>query len=180
LGLDNTLTIWEKTFAEYDDKLLLSILSSGWRTAESDADDQISAKINNFVAEMLGTTHLKLADSGVRKLIDKTPPISQISHHFTNKTVVKEISAYDALHLRFDGLAYLAEALIEKFSKQGELIVYDLMVEDRLEFGQDEKGSVEQFIANFSAESKTPNLFTAGLETRLISKTKKEVILDVL
>jgi hypothetical protein len=180
LGFEHTLTIWEKTFAEYDEKLLLKVLSSGWRTDESDADHQVSAKINDWVAKMLLTTSLNLSDFEARNIIDKTPPISQISDHFADKTVVKEISAYDALLLRFDGLAYLAAALIDKFRKQGELIVYDLLVAERVEIGQGETGSVEQFIANFTAESEIPNLFTAGLETKLISKTKSEVILDVL
>lgn len=180
LGLQNTVTLWENTFAKYDDELLLAILSSGWQTVKSDDAENVSDKIRQFVREMRLTTSLEISDAKVRIIIDNTPPIAQISDHFSGKTVAKKISAYDALHLRFDGLAYLAEAMIEKFGKQGELIVYDLMVEGRLASGQGGKGSVEQFIANFTAESEIPNLFTAGLETRLISKMKNEVILDVL
>ena len=178
LGLQNTIKLWEDTFAEYDDELLLGILSSEWQTVKSDEAEQV--KVSDFVKEILLTTPLEISEGQVRNIIDHTPPIGQISDHFSDETVVKQISAYDALHLRFDGLAYLAEAMIERFGKQGELIVYDLTVEERLASGQGAKGSVEQFIANFTAEPKIPNLFTAGLETRLISKTTSEVTLDVL
>ena len=91
----------------------------------------------------------------------------------------REISAYDVLHLRFDGLAYLAETLIDSYGKQGELIVYDLMIAGRLANSKGEKGSVEQFMANFTAKPAKPNLFTAGLEIEKISETPREVVINV-
>jgi hypothetical protein len=93
--------------------------------------------------------------------------------------VEKEISTYDALHLRFDGLSYLAESLIAKYSKEGELIVYDLMVEGRILSGAGETGSVEGFIENFISEPESPNIFSAGLEMELIEKSKREAVIYI-
>jgi hypothetical protein len=93
--------------------------------------------------------------------------------------VEKEITAYHALHIRFDGLAYLAESLIEKYGKQGEFIVYDLVREGRLASSQGETCSVEEFIEDFTSESDTPNLFTAGLEFEVISKSDREAVVDI-
>jgi hypothetical protein len=179
LGLQNTLSIWENTFAEYDDKLLLKILSTEWQKTGSDKSNQVANRVKDLVAEILLTTNLELLESEVRNIIENTPPISQIKDLFSDTTVEKEISAYDALHMRFDGLACLAETLIDRYSKQGELIVYDLMVEGRIASGQGEKVSVEQFIANFMAKPDTPNLFTAGLEIEKVSQTKREAVIYI-
>lgn len=111
--------------------------------------------------------------------VHNTPPLAQIRRLFSNDTVEKGITAFEALHLRFDSLAHLAEILIKKYGKQGELIVYDIMVEGRLASGQGDTGSVEEFIEDFTTEEETPSLFTAGLQRELISKTKREVVLYV-
>ena len=179
LGLQNTLSVWENTFAEYDDTLLMNILSSDWHKVVSDGANHVEENINKLVLEFFPSHHLELSTTEVRNIIEDTPPISKIKQLFFNNTMEAEITAYEALHLRFDGLACLAEKLIKKFGKQGELIVYDLMVKERLAAGKGESGSVEEFIENFSAESKNPNLFTAGLETELMSKTETEAVLYV-
>jgi len=83
------------------------------------------------------------------------------------------------LHLRYDGLACFAEALIDRYGKQDEFIIYDLMKEERLASSQGYPGSVEDFIKNFTSEVKTPNLFTAGLEMEVISKSEREAFMVV-
>jgi hypothetical protein len=179
LGLQHTLSIWEETFAKYDEALLLSILSAEWQKIETSEPDQAANEVKDMVAEILLTTNLDLSEIEVRDIVENTPPISQIKNLFADNTVEKEISAYHALHLRFDGLACLAEELIKQYDKQGEYIIYDLMVEGRLASGQGEKGSVEQFLANFTAEPDAPNLFTAGLEIEKNWFTETEVVLTV-
>lgn len=72
-----------------------------------------------------------------------------------------------------------AETLIERYGKQGELIVYDLVLAGRLASGKNKTGSIEEFIETFTAEAEKPNLFTTGLEIELISKSKTEAILHV-
>jgi hypothetical protein len=179
LGLQNTLSIWENAFADYDNTLLMNILSSFWLNKTSDNSDQLEDDANKLVSEFFLTTNPELSSAEVRNIIEETPPIAQIKQFFSANTMEKEISAYDALHLRFDGLACLAESLIEEYGKQGELIVYDLMVEGRLASGKGESGGVEEFIEDFTAKPETPNLFTAGLEIEMISKSNREAIIYV-
>ena len=179
LGIENTLSVWENAFVDYDDEYLMGVLSSGWCQVASNKSNGVMDKIKDLITELISTTNLKLSVKEVRNIIENTPPIYQIKHHFSTNSVGKEVSAYDVLHLRFDGLAYLAEALIEAYGKQGELVIYDLMVEDRMANSQGEKGSVEQFITNFTAKPDKPNLFTAGLEIEHIRESKREVVINV-
>ena len=178
LGLNNAISLWEDVISKNCDALLTDILSSGWiKTASGEIAPE--ASIREMVAEALLATIPELSSVEIETLIENTPPIRQIKERFSYFTVEKEITAYEALHLRFDHLAYLAEAIIKKYGKQGELIVYDILVEERLASSRGERGSVEEFIETFIAKPETPNLITAGLETELISRTKREAILYV-
>jgi hypothetical protein len=178
LGIQNTLSIWKNTFNEYDDALLMTILSSGWHKPLSDETDP-QESIDNLVAESLSATNLDVSGAEVSGAIENTPPIPQIRRHFSNRTMEKEITAFEALHLRFDGPAHLAETIIGMYGKQGELIVYDMMVEGRLAAAKGETGSVADFIDDFTVESGKPSLFTAGLQSELVSKTNREAVLLV-
>lgn len=128
LGIPNTISVWKNTFTEYDDALLMTILSSGWQKPISEETDS-EESTNKLIAETFSISNLEVSDDEVKEVIEITPPLPQIRLHFSNHAMEKEITAYAALHLRFDGLAHLAETLIEKYGKQGELIVYDMMVE---------------------------------------------------
>jgi hypothetical protein len=157
----------------------MSILSSGWSEVESDETNQLDAKAEELIDEFFPKSGSILTGAEVKNIIKNTPPITQIRQLFSTHTVEKEIIAYKALHIRFDGCACLAESLIDKYGKQGELIVYDLVREGRLASSQGETCSVEEFIEDFTAESDTPNLFTAGLEIEVISKSEREAILHI-
>lgn len=179
LGEDITLTLWKTVFEEYDDEYLRRILSSEWRKITIGQSNGVADGVDRLVTEMISAASLQITENEIRNIIEKTPPIFQIKSIFSYESIEREISAFDALHLRFDGLAYLAETLIENYGKQGELIVYDLVVDGRLANTKGEKGSVEQFMANFTAKPPRPNLFTAGLEIETISETPREVIINV-
>lgn len=180
LGVYKIIDLWLNTFLEYDDKLLKEILSSGWETVRSDNSDKAPAGVDQIIKEMLSKTILDVSEARVEQVISSTPHIIQISDLFGSETIRKEMSTYDALHLHFDGLAYLAETVIKEFGKQGELIIYDLILEDRIASVKKETGSVEKFISRFTAKPEIPNMFTAGLETRIVSKSKNEVRMDVI
>jgi hypothetical protein len=119
LGYQNIHTLWIDTFAKYDDQGLLNILSSGWHEVEIDDTHQVEATAEAWIDEFLSSSGFTWSSAEVRKIIENTPPITQIKQLFSIKTAEKEISAYDALHLRFDRCACLAEALIDKYGKQG-------------------------------------------------------------
>ena len=175
-GYQNTLSIWKHTFAAYDDQFLKSILSSGWHKVQSDKNSSLEAKAEELIEEYFPASSSKLSKAEVRNIIEDTPPITQIKQLFSVYTVEKEITAYNALHIRFDGIACLAESLIDKYAKEGEFIVYDLMTEGRLAASQGETGSIEEFMEYFTSESGTPNLFTAGLEIEVIRKSAREAV----
>lgn len=176
LGYENTLSIWKNTFANYDDKLLMSILSSGWLKVESDETNQLEAKAEALIEEFFPPSGSALSRTEVGKIIEETPPIKQIKQLFSSHTIEKESTTYHAVHVLFDGLAYLAESLIDRFGKQGEFIIYDLLKEERLASSQGNTGRVEDFIKYFTSEVKPPNLFTAGEEMEVISKSEREAV----
>jgi hypothetical protein len=179
LGEDIALSLWETAFENYEDKYLQHILSSEWHNITNDDSNGVAEVVDSLLMEKISSAGLNITESQIRIVIENTPPIFQIKNNFAYNRVERELSAYDALHLRFDGLACLAEALINQYGKQGELIVYDLMVAGRLANSKDEKGSVEQFMANFTAKPANPNLFTAGLEIETIRETPREVVIHV-
>jgi hypothetical protein len=177
-GWQNTLSIWQAAYVDYDDTFTWKILSSGWKkvTAEGKQPGEI---IQGLFDESFSFTHLGVSNLEVRNLVDLAPPIAQIKQLYSLDVVEKDIPAYDALHIRFDGLACLAEGLMVKYGKQAELVIYDLMVESRLASAKGETGSVEQFIQNFASEEDSPSLFTAGLTSELISQSRDEVVLHI-
>lgn len=177
-GWQNTLSIWQAAFAEYDDTSTREILSSGWKNVIVDGKCP-GEIIQGFFDETFSFTHLGVSDLEVRNILDLTPPIAQIKQLFSFDVIEKDIPAYDALHLRFEGLACLAERLMDKFGKQGELVIYDLMIESRLVSAKGETGSVEQFVQDFASEEDTPSLFTAGLASEIINQSRKEVVLHI-
>jgi len=179
LGHQNTLSIWENSFSDYDDQLLMRILSSGWQNGEPDDTIQLEAEAEALIEEFFPPSGSALSRAEVRNILEETPPIKQMKQLFSTHTIEKESTTYEALHLRFDGLACLAESLIDRVGKQGELIVYDLLREERLAASQGNTGCVEDFIKYFTSESDTPNLFTAGLEMEVISKSEREAVVFV-
>jgi hypothetical protein len=179
LGLEPTLQIWGRTFDGYQDTTLQDILSGDWKIVATEDTQPVSDQMDELVDEMLLTTNLKLSPEAVRNIIGFAPPNSQIQQKFSTQTVQREITAYEWLHLRFDGLALLAEALIQAYGKQGELIVYDLQIETRLAAEGGGRGSVEQFIAQFTAAQKIPSLFSAGLESEVVSASKREARMHI-
>lgn len=179
LGVQEALTTWEKTFSDYDDTYMMQILSSGWLTAQTDEADQVENKIQALIAEIIPIADLGLSIADIRALIEKTPPLAQIKQLYSWHTMEKDITAYEALHLRFDAQAHFAESLIQKYGKQGELIIYDLLIEERLASAQGRTGNVEDFFANFSVQPKIPNLFSTGLDVEMIHSTRREVMFNV-
>ena len=180
LGYQNIIPLWKNIFSQYDNQFLMAVLSSRWQEVESGDTNKFETKVEELITEFFPSPGSGLSAVEARKIIDDTPPIRQVRQLFPNQMMIeKEIIAYDALHIRFDGLACLAEALIGKYGKQGELIAYDLMTESRLAASQGETGSVEEFIEGFTSSSDTPSLFSAGLEMEVISKSAREAVVHV-
>lgn len=177
LGQENTLALWQRAFTGYDDASLTAILATGWRRVA--AGEVEPHQVDALLAGCFPPDQTGLSPVTPREIIENTPPIRQIGLLFDGETREKDITAYDALHLRFDGFATLAEALIADYGKQGELIVYDLMAQSRLAAAGGQTGSVAEFIADFTAIPAAPSLFSAGLQFEVIHKTDTEAIVHV-
>jgi hypothetical protein len=173
IGKEKTLEIWEGSFVDYNKTYLLGILADDWQETEP----LETIDINQILTEFFPGEKSIFPAQQALDLVESTPPITQIDLLFGEMTVNKMISTYDALHLRFDSLATIAETILDSLKKEGELIIYDLMVESRLSASQGVTGSIEKFIEGFLAEPESPTIFTAGLEYEVIYQSTSKLIL---
>lgn len=179
LGPDRALALWEEVCRDCDEQLTRRILATGWRTDPSDAPADLETAIAGLANRFFPAAKGGLDAGQARRVVEQTPPIRQIRQTFPSLAVWREATAYEALHLAFDGLALLVEALIRSYGKQGELIAYDVLCAERVAAGGGKTGSVAEFIADFVREPDGANLFTAGLETELVHVAEQEVALTV-
>ena len=178
IGLQNSLEVWNTTFSKYDIRPIQSFLSIGWNqitNPDPNIEDKIKAKYVEFFSPIVDENLF----NQMVFTIENTPPIKQIREYFNNGTYEKEISAYDALLLRFDGQASLAENMIIQYGKQGEFIVYDIMIESRLASTNGQTGTIEEFINDFTKLPEGKNLFSSGLEIQVIEKSQQNAIVYV-
>ena len=163
----------------HEDTLLTQILSTGWKdTPPAEAVD-VEKSIDELFPKYFEGVVEGVGQEDARRLVDLMPPIMQIRQTFSSLNVWKDTTAYEALHLRFDGIARLCEGLIRWHGKQGELIAYELLRESRISAGGGKTGSVAEFMADFIAEPEETNLFTAGLKIEIVRASEREVVLNV-
>ena len=174
-GYNAIIRLWEEVSQEYQASFLIDFLASGWSIEESATD----ISLRKMVTQNLASLPTDISPNDIEQLIRKTPPISILREKYADHTITKESSAYDALHLRFDFQANLAEEIIKNYGKQGEFVVYDILVEERRSASKGQTGSIEAFMDFFIAQPEQPNLFTAGIESELIHKTQTEVELHI-
>lgn len=180
LGYERTLAIYREVYQNYEDELLLKILQSGWNDDKQlDAQVDVEESIATLLEEYFPVAIQGVSQEGARQLVEEMPPIQQIRQYFPSFKVSRETTAYEALHIRFNGLATLTETLIRFYGKQGELIAYDLIHEERIKALKGKTGSVAEFMAFFSSEPEEANLFTAGLEIDVVHTSEREVVQNV-
>ncbi len=179
LGHDCTLSIWQDVFQNYDNDLHIQILKKGWMDVGQDRVIDVDKSIADLFPRLFPDAIEGISTDMARQLVEQMPPINQAMQIFPSLNVWKQMTAYEALHLRFDGVAMLTEALIRFQGKQGELIAYDLLREERRAAGGGKTGSMAEFIADFTAEPEEANLFTAGLEIENLHASEREIVLQV-
>jgi hypothetical protein len=179
LGQPNTDEIWKRAFMDYDDSLLMKVLSAEWDESDTNETNTIEDQIHSLVSEFFPVPVEGVTGEAARQLIEQTPPIRQTRIHFPSLNYGREITTYEVLLLRFDGLASLVKSMITLHGKQGELIAYDLCLEDRISAGRGRTGSVGEFIADFSTEPPEPNMFTAGLESEIVHRSEREAVIHM-
>ena len=150
LGHDCTLSLWQDVCQDYDDELLLRILRTGWNDVAQDRVIDVEESIAALFPRFFPVAIEGVSEEKARQLVEKMPPINQLKQTFPSLNVWKETTAYEALHLSFDGFALLTEALMRFHGKQGELIAYDLLREGRIKAGGGKTGSAAEFISDFT------------------------------
>ena len=179
LGHGCTLSLWQDVYQGYEDERLLPILRTGWKEVPPEERIEVGESIAEWLSKFFPAPIEGVSKEQARQLVEKMPPIHQVQQTFASPNVWKEATAYEALHLRFDGLALLTEALIRFHGKQGELIAYDLLREGRIEAGGGKTGSVAEFLSDFTSEPEEANLFTAGLVSEIVHASEREVVVHI-
>jgi hypothetical protein len=179
LGHDCTLSVWQNVYQDYDDELLLQILRTGWNDVAQDESVDVEESITELISRFFPVAIEGISQETARQLVEKMPPINQVKQTFPSLNVWRETTAYEALHLGFDGFALLAEALTRFHGKQGELIAYDVLRDGRIKAGGGKTGSVAEFMADCTSEPEEANIFTAGLEIENVHASEREVVQNV-
>lgn len=179
LGREATVAVWQSAYADYDAALLMQILAAEWGPVTQDEVDDTEGQISDMLSALFTEPVADVSREQAGRIIDATPPVHQIRESCPSLDVWRETTAFEALHLAFDGLALLIESLIDRHGKQGELIAYDLLSDQRVAAREGQTGSAEEFIANFTSEPAEPNIFTAGLELEVLHASAREILMQV-
>ncbi len=179
LGRECTLAIWQQAFADFDAALLSNLLSEGWEAIDGDEEADAEQIVASLMAEVFPLTVERVSPDEARHIVDGTPPFPQIRRRFSTLNMQRETTTYEALHLFRDGLALLAESLIDRHGKQGEFIAYDAMLAE-LSTADIPEQAIADFMATrqarFSSEPDVADMFSAGLQVELIRASESEVV----
>ena len=95
---------------------------------------------------------------------------------------MRQLTTYQAVHLFRDGLARIAEQMLARYGKAGELIVYDAVLEEwtaKPKKKMEVADYLRQRAERFSEEPEEADMHTAGLQVELLRATDGEVITRV-
>jgi len=180
IGRDEAVLVWRAAFQRYDLPLLESILACGWVRTEplesgpSSGDRKASVVATDSTSGESG----RLPDPETAAVIGEAPPIRQIRSRFADLTVQRETTAYEAVHLYAHWQALLAEALLDRYGKQGELIAYDIMRARRAAStppgGMSVREFMEQMDGALGPGRGTRDLFGVTLDVEVVSASPTE------
>jgi len=174
--------VWRDTFQDYDEELLMQILNTGWEETLENRAEEMEKRITELVTTLFPVPVEGVSGKEAREIIDCMPPFKQIRERFPRLDVKREITFYDAVHLVWDGLALIAEEMLERYGKAGELMVYDASLAELSAVGRREL-DVDEFmarrVAQYSDEPQEANMFSAALKTELVKGTDNEVVTRV-
>jgi hypothetical protein len=180
LGRDATLALWHEAFRTPNDGLLAAILAKPWKSYE-DRDEEtklLDERIEScFLAPVEGVSRTQAHDLAlmaptIRLPVEKLPSLY----------VRRRVTAYDALHLRFDAEARVAETMKSRLGKEGELVAYDICRAGRVDGASTRAGKVtaadvlKEWADVAPAEE---SLFSAGLNAALIKQSPTEVVVHI-
>ena len=177
LGADEARLIWQASDDPSDERLA-RLLAEGWEHDESPPVEDVKGKLAAAAAEIFDQTLEGIDASEARALVEDASPMRDILDAFPDLDASREISTFDALHLFSHSIARMAETLIERHGKRGEMIAYDAMNHAQVSEQTErlpaatyllEKG--ERFKRGYAERS----LFTAGLERDILTANDREL-----
>ena len=175
LGAEEARLIWAGA-NDPDDSRIQEMLDAGWerRTASGDT----AARIDAALDEIFGMPIEGVGPAEARRLVEDMSPIRDILQRFPALDASRNISTYDALHLFSHGIARMAEMLIARHGKRGEMIAYDAMNHAQVS-EQTERLPARDYLLQkgerFARGYELPSLFTAGLEREILTATDQEL-----
>lgn len=182
LGREPTLALWAAALRDYNDELLIQILSTGWQKVETREGEEIWKALATVAAELFETSVEGVSTAQALALLEDTPPFRQMRKMLPDLNVERCLTTYEALHLFQDAQALLIEALIERYGKQGELIAYDALLElypQSLAPGASAEEYLSRRAARFESQPQEPDIFTAGLEVEFVCASDTKVVTRV-
>ena len=174
LGAAAVRQLWSEAFSRYDRELLDGILASGWSQEDASGSEDDAAEAPAVLGEFLGDGDRGMSRSEAESLIRGTPPLQQFHERYPELNVQRESTAFEALHVYAHGIALLAEALVARYGKQGELIAYDILSAGRTAMGQRIGGPAAKFFDMIDEESDEPDIYSAGLEAETVTVSATE------
>ena len=182
LGRQPTLAVWEEAFGDYDEELLLRILSGRWERVEEERSAEVEERIAGTLAALFPVPVEGVSAEQAREMVEDSPPFRQIRQRLPNLDLGCKTTTYETLHLFRDGLALLAETMIDCHGKAGELMVYDAMLEElaRRPRQMDVDDYLSRRHARFSTEPTAADIFSAGLEVEVVRGSETEVVTRVV
>jgi hypothetical protein len=179
LGVEATHELWSRAQTDIDRGDLDRILSEGWSeiTPEETRDTGALQKpglAKLFSEPVQGVTGRQAADR-----IQAAYPLSRMAEAYPALAVERQISTYDALHLSQDGLARLAEALLDRYGEAGRLLAYDILLAE-VALADFKPVTVKEFIQQREARFREPpavaTMHSAGLDVELIKVSDNEIV----
>jgi hypothetical protein len=177
LGREPAMAIWRAVIEGEEDECLDELLATGWETVASGPVD-VEASIAEGLAASFGVPVEGLTAEEARRIIEGSWPIRQVRQRFSDLNVVRDTTTYEALHLFHRGYAMLAEAMLDQYGKQGELIAYDV----KLRWVKASSGmgmKAEEFLELFKVPLDPGTFQGAGLKYRLVRATDSEAVLHI-
>ena len=179
LGREHALNVWRNALLDYDDEWLMQILNTGWGETSESRTEEVEKRISEIVAALFPVPVEGVSGKDAREIIDSSPPIKQMGERFPMLEVQREMTFYEALHVSWDGLALIAEEIVERYGKAGELIVYDGKLAELSAVGRP-KMEVKEFMtrraAQYSLGPDEPGTFAVALKAELVKATDNEVV----
>ncbi len=181
LGRESALAVWTAA-PQGSDELTERILAADWQPTPTEHRIDVEAFITRAVAELFPIGLEGLDAARARAMVDAMAPFPALRARFGDLNVTRAISSYETIHLFFHDIARLAETLIELHGKRGELIAYDAMLFAQV-IDQKERLDASEYLqakhVRFQKGFADPNLFTAGLERRIVRASDKELVWQV-